>query len=725
MKIVLFFPPQADPTQPYSSLPALKAYLNLHNYREVIIKDLNIEMYDQWLLTPGYLERAIGCARERFRVLDESPVLSFDSLEEYGVLARAVISADYVIQFIREAKDILRDKIRFYDVKKYLWALRTINQALNLISAQYFPTRLKFYSLKMSYSIASSREVLQAVYDREQNLFIDFYESLVLPWLEKEKPGFIGISMTYPEQIIPGFTLARVIKELYPGIHICIGGAVLPELKEGITRDKVLYSLVDSFVLCEGEPALLALIKCLESGRPFNDVPNLVYFNGNEIIVNREFFLESLDSLPVPCCGDLPLRRYFAPEPVLLLGLSRGCHWGKCKFCVISQATGKTYRTRDMNRVMDDLQILTRELGARFFFLSDNSVSPGVLAGFAHALMQRNIHIAWQCETRLEPALTLDLCRRLYESGCKNLVFGFESAVDRLLELMEKGITRQNQEEILDHCSATGIGVNLQCFIGFPTETREEASQTVKFLSDNKEKITSISFGIFSLARESFIFESPRRYGMEKVQKDRDKNFSTRYDYELASGISKQEALRLKKEFDPLLEEAFPASYLGVGNDAHTLLFITRYGNRVFDEVFKAGELVQDGDEPDVSLFSRPMCASSIKTMKVKYSLVEIQEILEQNPGPGEKSPIANEDTFVLYNGETGKITCFKNSPHIIAILELLDGRHTVQAIAARIAARYGKDPGKTGKQCLEFIRYLVKIKAATKKIFLATEGTL
>ena len=727
MKVLLFFPPQADPQHPYSSLPALKAYLNSEGYGDVVCRDLNIEAYDQWLLTPTRLERARVKAARRFEALDELPALQGEQIEEYNLLNQAVMSADYVIRHIEEAKGVLRDKTQFYDPERYLWALNTINQGLILVCAEFFPTRLKLYGFEMKYSIYSSSEVLQAVRDEAGNPFIELYKQYVLENIGAKQPDLIGISITYPQQVIPGFTLASVIRQAFPGIHITVGGAVLPELKEGLTRNKELYNLVDSFVLQEGEPALLELVRHLESNRPLGGVPNIAYLENDEIVVTGEFFFENLDCLPTPSYEGLPLHRYFSPEPVILQTLSRGCHWGKCKFCVISQATGKQYRIRDIQRVIEDIARLSKQLDTRYFFLADNSVSPRILEAFSDALLANGLDIYWECETRFEAGLTAELCRKAYKAGCRNLIFGFESASPRVLEAMGKGITPKAQEEIIGNCYNAGIGVNLQCFVGYPTETEEEARVTLDFLVENKEMISSIAFGIFSLAKDAPMFRSPAALGMTNLEKPAQNDFSTRYSYDVLRGMNKQEAVALKKSFDPALSEAFPMTFLGIGNDAHTLLLFSKYGKRVFRDIFKGPTASQDAGKGvfQWAWDSRPLLREAVKGLRVNFDLKRIQTLLAKKEPLPPVPALQGEKKYILYNGESAKNVAFNNNVGIRMLLDLLDGEHTIAAIADTLRKTFNTGLEEARKQCMDFIRYLEGIDMVTPADQTVTGGCI
>lgn len=93
----------------------------------------------------------------------------------------------------------------------------------------------------------------------------------------------------------------------------------------------------------------------------------------------------------------------------------------------------------------------------------------------------------------------MDLLRLLAEGGCKRLMFGLESYNQRILDLMNKGFKVEEIGGIVEGCHEVGIEKRLMCMVGFPTETREEALETMRFLIDYRGKYTSFVVQPFHL----------------------------------------------------------------------------------------------------------------------------------------------------------------------------------------------------------------------------------
>ena len=118
MKIILLFPPPGKVFQPYSSLPALTAFMRRAGYK-VIQRDVSIEAVKD-LLTKKRLSQAWERVAHRLGVLDGQETLSPEQEAEREALCCVAVSAEYVIHHIDQAKQTLRDPTDFFDFDQYI-----------------------------------------------------------------------------------------------------------------------------------------------------------------------------------------------------------------------------------------------------------------------------------------------------------------------------------------------------------------------------------------------------------------------------------------------------------------------------------------------------------------------------------------------------------------------------------------------------------------------------
>ena len=152
------------------------------------------------------------------------------------------------------------------------------------------------------------------------------------------------------------------------------------------------------------------------------------------------------------------------------LTVAHGCYWKKCAFCDIGLDYIQRYEPAPATLLADRIDAMIEETGESGFHFVDEAAPPSRLADLALELLDRGRAISWWGNIRFEEAFTPDLCRLLAASGCIAVTGGMEVASDRLLALMEKGITVAQVARVA-HAFKAGIMVHAYLMYGFPTET--------------------------------------------------------------------------------------------------------------------------------------------------------------------------------------------------------------------------------------------------------------
>ncbi|HEX7574840.1 MAG TPA: PqqD family peptide modification chaperone [Candidatus Methanoperedens sp.] len=589
----LIFPPQWIPTQPYLSLPTLAAFLKA-NKCDVEQIDSNVSFYD-YLLSENGLSDYYDKAKKKFHELDCLKELSPQLQKQYAALSSSILFGDYVIDNVNDAKKILKSKEEFYDIEKLFNAFKTLELGLKLASSAYYPSNLTFHSYDMRHSCRCSKAVLEAINDRKENLFIEYFEKYTLPEILQGNPGLIGISIINISQLIPGLTLAGLIKKASPGIHVNIGGSVFTRLVNEISKNKELFSVFDSVIVHEGETALLNLISHLENKFDIRDIPNLIYKDGLEIKVNKLSSVgEDINSLPTPCFDGLPLDKYLSPELVIPILSSRGCYWNRCTFCDHGYGYSGKYRPRDVDLLFNDIKTLKDKYNTSYFTFQDEGLAPKMMGALSDKIIRSKLDISWLADSRFEPSFSSEVGKKLSLAGCKMLYFGLESANDRVLKFMDKGIEKENVLKICKHCKDAGIWAHLFLIFGFPTETHKEARETMEFILSNYDRIRSMSFGSFQLTRHSKVYENPSSFHVSKIFHDNEIDLSLWYDCEVSEGLSKKETDGVIQEFyDKLAHKYMDLPIWSNLDREHLFLYIAHY-KRSVNEVADLSILIRN-----------------------------------------------------------------------------------------------------------------------------------
>ncbi|MEZ0370570.1 MAG: radical SAM protein, partial [Candidatus Sericytochromatia bacterium] len=447
---------------PYLSLPALAGFLRAHGH--------SVEQLD---LNLGFQNEMIQAATfERFLAENGGPRL-------YAIIPEARLRA--FIAELDSARAVFNSEA-FYDPERLVWARSVLDKAFQLLSLFCYPSQVSRQSVFMPYDSRWPEQVLAAANDRQANPFITYYEQHF--FAGRQAPDLLGISIADSTQILPGMTLAHMVRRLWPQTHVTVGGALFSKFAAGLAEhpEPAFGQFFHSAVRGEGELPLLKLVEALRDGTSLAEVPGLVWRDQNtQVLINDPGLPMAMQELVAPDFTGLPLEQYWAPELVLPLLGSKDCYWKDCVFCDHYVSYAPRYRLRKPALVADDIAALVSRHGAKRFTFGDETMSPNYARHLAQELLARELDVTWVMLSRLQKGFDPDTCQLLYRSGCRMVIFGLESANERVSMLMEKGTVNETSLEVYRELDAAGIFTYSFVFFGFPTETEAEAEATVNF----------------------------------------------------------------------------------------------------------------------------------------------------------------------------------------------------------------------------------------------------
>ena len=553
MKILLLFPPDWLPSEPYLSLPALTSVLRPAGHK-VIQKDINVEMYDMFF-SRSFLEHVSSrIAGELNHLIHVEKQRALDE-EESTLKAQLLQSTPEVLSQLssdaEQAKEILRGE-SFYDIDKLEWATNTLHKTMALISLGYYPAQICFPPIEtdLVYKPYMSSEILEALDDDQINIYRDVYRQLIAPVMQKEKPGMVGISIVQQKQLIPSFTFSKMIKEEFPDLHITVGGNIVTRIRDELKIQDKLFGYIDSAILYEGENAYLQLVDAVENSKPLSGLPNLIYRDESGIHANKDVCSEDLSKLPSPDFDGLLLEKYFVPKLILPYLATRGCYWGRCTFCDHFQGYVEGFRTMQVDQIVEEIKFLKDKHNTRYFHFTDESYPPALFRKLSQRLIEEKLDIVWTTHMRFEETLLDEqVWKDAQESGCRYLHFGYESGNQRVLKLMDKATKLDAIQTNLRMSSEAGIWNHIMGFFGFPGETREEAEDSKRFVHDNRAHIHSLGFMTFVLGKYSPVAFEPEKYGVD-YYKNPEWDLALDYYFTLKEGLNIQEALDVFAAFE-------------------------------------------------------------------------------------------------------------------------------------------------------------------------------
>lgn len=530
-KVLLIFPPVWEATQPYLALPTLVSYLKQHGVNQVSQWDLNLEFHDTFI-SSSYMANLL---------LSRSPNSEFNVTE---TMQNLVPRLDW-------AKGVLRSKA-YYEPEYFMQAKSVLEQAYQVLSAFYAPSILTPEQFIMPYNSYNSDQVNQATTDQELNPFIRFYKQQILPEIEQLKPDLIGFSIADAYQVIPTMTLAKMIRQYWPQIHITIGGSLFSKFAEEIAKKPhpALDVFFHSLVKGEGEIPLLKLVEALDGQGELKDVPNLLFQDKHGTIHNNPMGTPaSMNETLAPDFDGLPLNRYFVPDLILPVLASRDCYWKDCAFCDHYVTYAPRYRLRKPEKMAEDLALLKQKYHTHLFSFGDETMSPNYARHLSNAIQEKQLTVKWSMLSRLQRGFDMDTCQLIKRAGGDFLIFGMESGSQRVLDLMAKGTRTEEAITVYQNLDQAGIYTHSFIFFGFPGESESDAHQTLRFVANHAEVIHSLGVGYFSLKKFSPMFKKFEQYGIETVsQEDVSQDWIVDLRYSLKEGVSQERAKALYLE---------------------------------------------------------------------------------------------------------------------------------------------------------------------------------
>jgi len=173
----------------------------------------------------------------------------------------------------------------------------------------------------------------------------------------------------------------------------------------------------------------------------------------------------------------------------------------------------------------------------------------------------------------------------LRRGGAVACALGVESASPRVLDLIDKGAPVPVVGDVIDRLAAAGIAAEAMCFTGFPTETLDDALDTLRFLDDRRDQVAAFIVGEFDLTHGALVVQTPERFGIREVwQVEGDVLGTGLFFEEEVPSKTGDDPEHLDRALDELSSGWLLRRYPWAGSlsTAHTVLYYDRFGRDVF-----------------------------------------------------------------------------------------------------------------------------------------------
>lgn len=303
------------------------------------------------------------------------------------------------------------------------------------------------------------------------------------------QPEIVGVTVMTPKAA-SAFTVASLVKRYNKDCFVVFGGPHATLKSDEILRNS---EDVDFVVSGEGERPFLELVEAISrKDNSFDGICEVSSRNNDHgIRSNTRRFVRDLDTLPFPDRHALlGISTYTSEDMGLLMG-SRGCPY-TCSYCATQIWTRKV-RYRSVENILNEIRYVRDTFGTRQFTFKDDSftVHKKRVLEFCDKLMRLGLKINWDCNTRVD-LVDAQLLQTMKRAGCNSIKVGIESGSERILRLMDKGITLERIKETAKLFRKLGIHWTSYFMMGIPTETREDVYETLKLMYEIKPSFASI-----------------------------------------------------------------------------------------------------------------------------------------------------------------------------------------------------------------------------------------
>lgn len=387
---------------------------------------------------------------------------------------------------------------------------------------------LSRYGEKLAASISNFQFLAEALDQKSPNCIEKILDEITVDLLRVHRPTVVGMTVPFPGNVYGAFRMARKIKALYPDLPLILGGGyVNTELRE-LSEPRV-FDYFDFVTLDDGEKPILCILEHLQGkGRAFLRTyvrkEGKVCFQTDPTlhdIPHRETGTPTYEGLPLDRYLSLfemlnPVHRIWSDGRWNKMTLAHGCYWRKCSFCDLSLDYIGRYDRASAEILISRMEALMAETGQTGFHFVDEAAPPAVLRSLAEKILEKGHSITWWGNIRFDKAFTPELVDLLARSGCVAVTGGLEVASDRLLKLMQKGVTVEQVAQVAHTFTQAGVMVHAYLMYGFPSQTEQETVDSLERVRQLFQEgcLQSAYWHRFSVTAHSPIGMNPEKYGI-------------------------------------------------------------------------------------------------------------------------------------------------------------------------------------------------------------------
>jgi hypothetical protein len=545
-KLLVITPPFTQLNTPYPATAYIKGFLKTLNI-ETVQADLGIEV-----ILKLFSKEGLSCLlpQAKTKNLSDNVKRIIALWDEYIKTIDPVISflqgknPTLALQICQE--DFLPEASRFAQLEELDWAFGTMGtqDKAKHLATLYLEDISDFivecidenfgfsrYAERLGRSANSFDELYDAL--NQELTYIDkIFISILKDRIETVEPTMFLVSVPFPGNLYASFRAAQWIKQNHPHIKISMGGG-FPNTELRSLSDARVFEFFDFITLDDGEVPIEELIKSTTAkAKDRTYKRTFLLENGKVVYKNNSTKPDYKQSqVGTPDYSDLLLDKYISVIEIVnpmhrmwsdgrwnKLTMAHGCYWGKCTFCDISLDYIKIYEPVAANLLCDRMEEMITQTGQNGFHFVDEAAPPALMRALALEILRRKLAVTWWTNIRFEKSFTKDLCLLLKASGCIAVSGGLEVASDRLLKLIDKGVTVEQVAIVTRNFTEANVMVHAYLMYGYPTQTIQETVDSLEMVRQLFEVgvLQSGFWHQFAMTAHSPVGMYPAKFGVVK-----------------------------------------------------------------------------------------------------------------------------------------------------------------------------------------------------------------
>lgn len=546
--IFLITPPFTQLNTPYPATAYLKGFFNTRNI-DSTHADLGIEVTLAIFCKSG-LEKLFAAidqnSNNRSPNIDRIIAMQEDYIRTIDDVILFLQGKQLTLAHLIAKRNFLPEANRFSQAEDLKWAFGSmgIQDKAKYLATMYLEDLSDLIKETVDAHFGFSRYAESL--GRSANSFDEIYAALQRPYtyldnilinilqqkIESVQPKLFCITVPFPGNLYTSLRCGEWVKKNHPHIKVAMGGGFANTELRSLSDPRV-FEFYDFITLDDGEAPLEILWEHVQGKKELTELKRaFTLVNKKVTYINNSSCADyKQGQVGTPDYSDLFLDKYISAIEVInpmhslwsdgrwnKLTMAHGCYWGKCTFCDISLDYIKNYEPIAAALIVDRMQEMILQTGQNGFHFVDEAAPPSLMKSIAIEIIRRKLVVSWWTNVRFEKSFTQDLCLLLKAAGCIAVSGGLEVASDRLLKLIDKGITVSQVAKVCKHFTDSGIMVHAYLMYGFPTQSDQETIDSLEMVRQLFETgvLQSAFWHLFTMTAHSPVGLNPEQFQVRK-----------------------------------------------------------------------------------------------------------------------------------------------------------------------------------------------------------------